>query len=95
MKKLTLNLDALAVESFDTAAAAEPRGTVDAHQVRPTAPESCDYYCASQNISGCCTADPTCPATCQNTCPATCQNTCQGPTCGDGCEKTGVLVCPY
>ena len=36
MQKITLDLDALAVESFDTAAAGiETRGTVDGHALEP------------------------------------------------------------
>lgn len=34
MKKLTLDIDALAVESFDADAARGERGTVEAHQIR-------------------------------------------------------------
>lgn len=83
MKKLKLNVEALAVQTFDTAVPAEARGTVAGHV--DTDPESCDYACASQFISGC--------GTCGNSCGGTCGSvTCIG---YEGCNKTQPLVCPY
>ncbi|HEU0301915.1 MAG TPA: pinensin family lanthipeptide [Longimicrobium sp.] len=90
-----LSLDALAVESFETILPPSARGTVQAHSDLTTSPESCDFYCPSQEISGCCTGDPTCPASCNATCAGTCPNTCRGVTCGAGCGETEPMVCPY
>ena len=46
MKKLRLELDDLAVTSFDTAAGDEGRGTVEAHApTRHTACPTCDTLC--------------------------------------------------
>lgn len=67
MKKLSLNVDELQVESFSIRTEADARGTIDAHNVPyPTAtcPESCANTCA------------TCMNTCQNTCANSCVNTC-------------------
>ena len=45
-KKLDLDLDTLAVESFATTAdEAEGRGTVHAHEIEPTPPEYADCTC--------------------------------------------------
>lgn len=70
MKKLSLRLDALRVESFDTTPQpAKPRGTVIAAQC------TCETACT-------CPGCPTCDYTnCnQNTC-VTCVNTCQNGGC--------------
>lgn len=48
MKKLTLDLDALDVSSFDTDAAAESLGTVQGHDI-PTNP-----YCAGTTVKTYC-----------------------------------------
>jgi hypothetical protein len=49
MKKLSLDLDRLAVESFDTAAGVKTeRGTVQGHLAT-------DWHCT--NLSGCCFTD--------------------------------------
>ncbi|HET7234201.1 MAG TPA: hypothetical protein VFJ16_29575 [Longimicrobium sp.] len=51
MKKLSLDLDNLSVESFGTAAVAEPKGTVVAHGAAITAPSpnyTCAYHCTYQ-----------------------------------------------
>ena len=55
MKKLTLNLDVLHVESFATGADSEERGTVHGNSL-PTIPLCTRYGC----VSAYCT--PTCPA---------------------------------
>lgn len=51
MRKVKLDVETLAVQSFETEAEARERGTVHAHSARL---ESC----------GSCTQDYTCPATC-------------------------------
>ncbi|HEX8691074.1 MAG TPA: hypothetical protein VF746_01430 [Longimicrobium sp.] len=84
MKKLRLDLDALVVESFDTARGAERGGTVRANEQ-----EYCPYCC-------CCPCCCTCCNTCCATCPATCQNTCDDATCLS-CEYTcqNEYTCAY
>ena len=49
MKKLTLNIEALAVESFPTAQPGEARGTVAAHMLITNGQYTCQYLCNSQN----------------------------------------------
>lgn len=51
MKKLSLNLEKLSVESFRTAPVAEQKGTVAAHEAMITAPSplhTCAYHCTYQ-----------------------------------------------
>lgn len=64
MKKLTLDIDALEVESFAVKVDEEQRGTVEMHYPTATCDQSCGGTCAS------------CVATCYNTCPNTCWQTC-------------------
>ncbi len=73
MKKLSLSLDALRVESFDTTAAEpKPKGTVFAEQ--------CTCY-TNCTCPGCPTCYNTCEYTCDdNTC-ITCVNTCANSGC--------------
>jgi hypothetical protein len=80
MNKLKLNLDELAVESFDTTRSEKTRGTVVGEQC------TCYTYC--DTCPGCPTCDNTCAYTCDDaTCPAcpTCNASCNG-TC-DYCES--------
>ena len=56
MEKLTLNVEALAVESFPTAAPGEARGTVAAHGMITNGQYTCQYLCNSRN--------PTCVYNC-------------------------------
>ena len=58
MKKVQLKLDALEVESFETAAKSEARGTVDGHQITRTQLNGCTnttcppYNCfCTENLS--------------------------------------------
>ena len=88
MRKLTLDLDTLNVQSFDTDPCAEAsRGTVRAH-----VSYDCTYHqpmCPSMyNEAGTCQVSDlgTCNVTCGNSCPATCRNeqtcvTCNGTAC--------------
>ena len=72
MAKLRLDLDELSVESFDTAARAEEKGTVFGEQ--------CTCY-TNCTCPGC----PSCDETCADTCGASCLETCVtcDPTCRD------------
>jgi hypothetical protein len=111
MKKITLDIDALAVDSFELGPGRPALGTVDAN-ILPTdlntrractcAP-SCDGTCAV-SCNGTCGA--TCDASCQGTC-QTCagQNTCNvscGGTCDFSCDDSCVgptcwdsCTCPF
>jgi hypothetical protein len=78
MKKLTLDLNALTVQSFATAPAAPSRGTVHGEQ-QCTCPTACTC--------------PGCP-TCDETCPDTCYETCAGFTCATcGGQETCDYTC--
>lgn len=59
MKKIRLQLDALAVESFETTAAEKAKGTVFGEEC------SCLTDCT---CPGCPTCDNTCPLSCNGTC---------------------------
>lgn len=51
VKKLSLDLETLSIESFGTAAVAEPKGTVAAHEAAITYPspyQTCAYHCTYQ-----------------------------------------------
>ena len=86
MKKMKLNLEALAIESFDTTHPPAKRGTVFGDQC--TCPTNC-------TCPGCPTCDGTCPQTCGDSCNGTCggQWTCD-PTC-DSCYFTGCVNTCY
>jgi hypothetical protein len=74
MKKLRLDFEQLAVESFDvTADAVRARGTVNGQL---TAPASCLATDCNQNT--CAATCMTCPDTCWNSCGETCYNSCYG-----------------
>ena len=98
MKKLKLDVDALAVESFDTRAAESGAGTVHGHISYPNGchtppdsyPETCDYAtCAGntcwQSCNGTCNCGGTaaCP---QYTDYTNCE---QWPSCINQCHPTG------
>lgn len=81
MRKLTLHLENLQVESFHTHSAMEgPRGTVQANLLsRPcTGGNTCVVACYTE------TCGPSCPGSCGFTCPDTCGISCVG-TC-ETCE---------
>jgi hypothetical protein len=89
MRKLSLDLDAIQVESFSTQSAAAARGTVDARQGRETwtcpvptqdtCAGTCEYSCngtcggGGTTGSTCVSCAQTCDLTC-NTCAATCDS---------------------
>jgi hypothetical protein len=89
MRKLTLDLDAIRVESFSTQPQPATRGTVDAKQQgRETF--GCTLACTQPGENTCdpsCAGSCTCPGPSQwNTC-FTCDITCAGTTCN------GALTC--
>ena len=92
MKKLTLALDTLAVESFETTPPDAEKGTVFGEQC------TCRTVCT---CPGCATCDATCPNTCRFTCddseciPSCIGETCMGGqhTCWDSCGATCDLSC--
>ncbi len=70
--KLSLNLDDLTVDSFDTTVPQNAKGTVFGEQQQP-----CTCY-TNCTCPGC----PTCANTCANTCAYTCDDaTCAGNSC--------------
>ncbi|HEX8691843.1 MAG TPA: hypothetical protein VF746_05460 [Longimicrobium sp.] len=71
--KLTLNLEQLTVDSFQTSAVEKPKGTVFGEQ--------CTCY-TNCTCPGC----PTCANTCANTCD---DATCVGCGSGYSCDETG------
>jgi hypothetical protein len=95
MKKLSLDLEQLAVESFATDAGRKPYGTVRGHvnsnttcfQIICDCPTggTCDTDCGQVTCGADCgSGNPSCADTCfcSNTCPAnTCAYSCEG-TCG-------------
>ncbi|HEX6912122.1 MAG TPA: hypothetical protein VF142_17095 [Longimicrobium sp.] len=92
--KLTLNLDDLAVDSFDTTRGEKQKGTVFGEQC------TCWTACGQNTCPGCPTCDATCNNTCDDyTCAASCNGTCNNCTgwtcdeytcaCPDTCLKTG------
>ena len=89
--KLSLNLDDLAVDSFDTTGTEKAKGTVFGEQC------TCYTQCT---CPGCptCAGYATCDNTCNNTCPGTCAYTCDDFTCAVGCGGGGtdytVCDCP-
>jgi hypothetical protein len=92
MTKLKLDLDALLVETFETAAdRAAGVGTVLAHyKVPPAEPatiDPCVPYSQSCDIS--------CNGSCVNTCQASCYDTCAGQySCDQSCSPLARCVPP-
>lgn len=100
MKKLTLQLDQLAVESFATAATPAPRGTVQAHatQIDPTCgpentcgPYTCrELYCVKDTYDPeFCGGSAGCPPGSLGCPPATGQLSCVGCTTYDYTQQGG------
>ncbi|HEX6371940.1 MAG TPA: hypothetical protein VF006_23655 [Longimicrobium sp.] len=87
MKKLTLRLDDLAVDSFDTSALARDKGTVVAEQCTCGGPYTCAGTCPVTCDDASCA--PTCPYTCDDaSCADSCDGTCAGWTCITRCVDT-------
>lgn len=92
MRKLSLKLDELAVESFETASAGAPRGTVEGQQFTAYGCVTDEY----QSCGGSCQWVGTCGEnTCEGTCAASCHGTCagQGNTCDGTCGNTCDFTC--
>ncbi len=93
MRKLSLNLENLVVESFDTTAEEKPRGTVFGEQctcpTNCTCPghPTCDQTCWETCDDATCPYGPTCAASCNGTCDGTCNASCYG-TCEASCNGT-------
>ena len=96
MKKISLDLDALVVDSFEVAPAGGPLGTVDA-QITPTENTRRVCTCAGSCDGTCAATCETCGASCQgtcvscpglNTCDFSCNGTCGGFSCVDTCGGT-------
>jgi hypothetical protein len=84
MRKLTLALDALCVESFATGAG-DGRGTVRGNFVDAggvvVIRESDPWTCAGDPVSCGGSCDPTCNRSCEGTCDRSCNGTCHGGSC--------------
>ena len=99
MKKMKLNLEALAVDSFDTTRTAVRDGTVFGEQCTcatnctcpgcPTCHESCNGTCGD-SCYGTCAGQNTCDATCDSCYHTQCANSCYGcfTVSGGVCECT-------
>ena len=80
--KLTLNLDDLAVDTFDTTRGERQKGTVFGEQC------TCYTQCT-------CPGCPTCYASCNGTCGGTCgENTC-AVSCNGTCNCPSDATCDY
>jgi len=106
MRKLKLDLDLLAVESFDTLLPGDAgRGTVEAFSFQclsfnclPTHGPTCAASCASCEFT--CETCRSCDATCADSCNCTaycsgytCGGSCSGPTCDTCATNCGQLSC--
>jgi hypothetical protein len=81
MKKLSLKLDELHVETFDTTSTEKEKGTVFGEQC--TCPTQC-------TCPGCPSCDNTCPQTCAGmSCDYTCDNSCIYGSCVETCANYG------
>jgi hypothetical protein len=74
--KLSLNLDDLSVDSFDTTSSEKATGTVFGEQC------TCYTQCT---CPGCPTCDASCNGTCGDTCAGTCAYTCDDASCAGTC----------
>jgi hypothetical protein len=100
MKKLRLALEDLNVESFSTADAEEPRGTVEGHGtlVEKTCDMSCDISCWTKCEDTCGQTENTCQG--QFSCPAGCETQAPQNTCWNTCNPwhytcANATGCPY
>jgi len=86
MNKLSLKLDDLRVDTFETTAVKTEKGTVFGEQC------TCWTQCGQNTCPGCPTCDAscngTCYASCNGTCGATCDYSCNGDTCFVSCRMT-------
>jgi hypothetical protein len=84
MRKLTLKLEDLSVDSFDTTTTQKAKGTVFGEQ--------CTCY-TNCTCPGCPTCYESCNGTCGDTCPATCAYTCDDASCAGSCGDTCYDTC--
>jgi hypothetical protein len=84
--KLTLKLEDLLVDSFDTTTTQKAKGTVFGEQ--------CTCY-TNCTCPGCPSCYESCNGTCGDTCPATCAYTCDDVSCADTCWETCDYTCDY
>jgi hypothetical protein len=84
--KLTLKLEDLSVDSFDTTTTQKAKGTVFGEQC------TCYTQCT---CPGCPTCYESCNGTCGDTCPATCAYTCDDVSCAGSCAETCDYSCDY
>ncbi|HEY0016543.1 MAG TPA: hypothetical protein VGC13_09505 [Longimicrobium sp.] len=75
--KLSLNLEDLTVDSFDTTSTQKAKGTVFGEQ--------CTCY-TNCTCPGCPTCYASCNGTCDNTCANTCAYTCDDASCVNTCN---------
>ena len=78
MKKLTLRLDDLRIDSFQTTPAESRKGTVFGEQC------TCWTNCT---CPGCPTCDASCNGTCGGSCDVSCNGTCDA-SCNGSCDYT-------
>lgn len=93
MKKISLNLESLRVESFETTSrAADERGTVRGNALSETTCQQVICDCQTNGYE-CDTNDcETAAATCGDSCTFHCSQTCPVNTCAYSCE--GTCGCP-
>ena len=87
--KLTLKLEDLSVDSFNTTSVRKEKGTVFGEQC------TCWTQCGQNTCPGCPTCDNTCNGanTCANSCAYTCAYTCDDASCGGGCATLAYTNC--
>ena len=89
--KLKLNVEDLAVDSFDTSRAEDKKGTVFGEQCTCYTNCTCPgCYTCDASCNGTCDAscNGTCDASCNGSCDASCYGTCIGEfTCGIRCQQ--------
>jgi hypothetical protein len=78
MPKLKLQLEDLAIDSFQTTPPESAKGTVLGEQC------TCWTRCGQNTCPGC----PTCDASCNGTCVNTCANTCDDVSCAGTCDAS-------
>jgi hypothetical protein len=77
MKKLTLHLEALSVESFDTTDGGEAEGTVVGAQDTAYGPSCADTCATCEGATCIASCEVTCNGTCGYTCSMSCYGTCR------------------
>jgi hypothetical protein len=94
MPKLKLDLDVLAVETFDTVAVDAERGTVQAFASvgDSTCRQAICYY---ETYAPGCTYGDTCAYTCANTCACATINPSCGYTCAYTCDDATCNTCVF